>query len=59
MNDKKYGLIILLPGMQGDWGVTRKAKVKISEKSLHYQYQGEDTEWILKNTVCREGDSEP
>ena len=20
MNDKKYGLIILLPGMQGDWG---------------------------------------
>jgi hypothetical protein len=48
MNDKKYGLIILLPGMQGGLGrVTKKAKMKISEKSLHYQYQGEHTEWIF------------
>ena len=44
MNDKKYGLIILMPGQRGVCeGKEMGEKIKVSEKSLHYQYKGDDT----------------
>jgi hypothetical protein len=45
MNDKKYGLIILMPGLRGVCeGKEMVEKIKVSEKSLHYQYKGDDTQ---------------
>jgi hypothetical protein len=45
MNDKKYGLIILMPGLRGVCeGKEMGEKIKVSEKSLHYQYKGDDTQ---------------
>jgi hypothetical protein len=48
MNDKKYWLIILLPECKGiGEGNEKGEKMKLSEKTLHYQYKGEHTKWIF------------